>query len=416
MSDNDLYPSTAIATTAELMTQIREEMPAVQNMVYLNTGTCGPLPRRTIMAMQEAQQEELLHGRISPDHYPRLAETIKEVKAVAAGILGCDSSELALSRHTTDGMNLALGGYPWKSGDEILLTNIEHPSGLLPSFLARRRFGVDVRVADIGLGGGDVGSLVAAFEERITSHTRMLVLSHIPYTTGAVLPLKEIVAMAHNYGVLVTVDGAQSFGQIPLDLRDLGVDYYACPGQKWICGPEGTGLFYARAGSLDRIEQTFVGPFGMLWGTLDYVGATYESAQGTGRFDVGSMNLPLLAGQMTSMRWIGEQVGLDWATKRIASLGLYAYRRLSELSGVRLVTPPERMAGLITFVVEGIDAQELSNRLYQEHNVIIRFVDTYINNPRGNRLSAGFYNTEDDIDRLVEAIDAIRAGGPPTLQ
>jgi L-cysteine/cystine lyase len=409
MSDDYRDPSIAAVTTMERMTQIREEMPAVQNTVYLNTGTCGPLPRRTIRAMQEVQEEELLHGRIAPGHYPLLAETIKEVKAVAAGILSCDSSELALSRHTTDGMNLAIAGYPWKPGDEILLTNIEHPSGLLPSFLAHRRFGVDVHVADVGLGGADTGSIVDAFEERITARTRILVLSHIPYTTGAVLPLKEIVTMAHSHGVLVAVDGAQSFGQIPLDLHDLGVDYYACSGQKWMCGPEGTGLFYVRADSLDRIEQTFVGPFGMRWGTLDYVGATYESAQGAARFDVGSMNLPLLVGQMTSMRWIAEQVGLDWAAKRIVSLGLYAYRRLSEMDGVRLVTPHERMAGLVTFVADGIDAQELSNRLSEEHNVIIRYVDTYINNPRGNRLSAGFYNTEEDIDRLVEAIASIRS-------
>ncbi|MGO8946308.1 MAG: aminotransferase class V-fold PLP-dependent enzyme [Ktedonobacterales bacterium] len=411
---SELYAGTAALESGERVRQIRKEMPAVENTVYLNTGTCGPLPRCTVSAMQEVQEEELLHGRIAPNHYPHLAATIQEVKEVAADILVCDSSELALCRHTTDGMNLALAGYPWQTGDEILLTNIEHPSGLLPSFLAHRRFGANVRVVDIGLGGGETGSIVAAFEESITSRTRMLVLSHIPYTTGAVLPLKDIVSMAHDYDVLVIVDGAQSFGQIPLDLHDLEVDYYACPGQKWMCGPEGTGLFYARAGSLERIEQTFVGPFGMRQQTLDYLGATYEAAAGAARFDVGGMNLPLLIGQMTSMRWIREKVGLDWAAARIAALGSYAYQRLSELDGVTLVTPAERMAGLITFVVKGIDAQDLSNRLHTEHNVIIRYVDTYINNPRGNRLSAGFYNTVEDIDRLVEAIAAIRRTGSPT--
>jgi L-cysteine/cystine lyase len=271
---------------------------------------------------------------------------------------------------------------------------------------------------DIGLGGGDVGDIVAAFERSLTSHTRMLVLSHIPYTTGAILPLAEIVAMAHSFNVLVTVDGAQSFGQIPLNLHELDVDYYACPGQKWMCGPEGTGLFYARAGSLDRIEQTFVGPFGMRsMQSLDYLGAAYEAAEDAGKFDVGSANLPLLIGQMTSMKWIGEEVGLEWATTRSAALGAYAYQQLSQLPGVEVITPKERMAGLITFVVQGIDAQDLSNRLRAEHNVTIRFVDKYINNPRGNRLSAGFYNTVEDIDRLVEAVDAIRkssTGGKAT--
>jgi L-cysteine/cystine lyase len=305
-------------------------------------------------------------------------------------------------------MNLALAGYPWQPGQEIILTNLEHPSGLLPTFLARRRFGVAVRIADVGLGDGTTEEIVAAFERQINSQTRMIVLSHIPYTTGTVLPLKEIVAMAHRHGVLVTADGAQSFGQLPLDLHDLEVDYYACPGQKWMCGPEGTGLFYARADTLEQLEQTFVGPFGMRQHTLDYLGATFEVAEGAGRFDVGSANLALLAGQKTSMAWIKDEIGMDWVTRRITDLGIYAYQRLAEIEGVRLVTPPQRMAGLITFVVEGIDPEELTGRLSAEYNVTIRFVDTYINNPRANRVSAGFYNTPGDIDRLADAIISIQ--------
>ncbi len=401
-----------VGDNSDRIARIRQEAPAVLNTAYLNTGTTGPLPRRTIAAMQAAQEEELLHGRIAPDHYPRLFATIQEVKAVAAAILRCDATELALSRHTTDGMNLALAGYPWQPGDEILLSNIEHPGGLLPSFLARRRFGVSVRVADIGLGGGEIASIVGAFERAITPQTRMLVLSHVPYSTGAVLPLKEIVAMAHRHDVLVTVDGAQSFGQIPLDLHDLGVDFYACPGQKWMCGPEGTGIFYARAASLERIEQTFVGPFGMRGDSLDYTGATFEAASGAARFDVGSVNLPLLAGQVASMRWIRDEVGLDWATARIAALGAYAHERLTALDGVRVVTPPERRAGLISFVVEGIDPPDLSHRLQAEYNVTIRYVGAYSNVPDVNRLSAGFYNTEGDIERLIEGVTAIRRSAP----
>ena len=387
---------------------IREEMPAVLNTVYLNTGTCGPLARRTVAAMQEVQQEELLQGRIAPNHYPHLFTEIQGVKAVAAEILHCDPNELALSRHTTDGMNLALAGYPWQPNDEIIISNLEHPSGLLPTFLARRRYGIGVRVADVGLGDGTTEEIVAAFEQQITPRTRMIVLSHIPYTTGTVLPLKEIVAMAHRHGVLVTADGAQSFGQIPLDLHDLEVDYYACPGQKWMCGPEGTGLFYARAENLERLEQTFVGPFGMRQHSLDYLGVAFDAAEGASRFDVGSANLALLAGQKTSMAWIKDEIGMDWITRRISDLGIYAYRRLADIKGVRMVTPPERMAGLVTFVVEGIDPEEVMRRLSEKYNVTIRFVDTYINNPRANRLSAGFYNTPGDIERLADAVTAIR--------
>lgn len=399
----------ALKTTEAKVQAIREEMPAVLQTVYLNSGTCGPLPRRTVAAMQRAQEAELLHGRIAPDHYPELASALHGVKEGVASVVGCDASELALCRHTTDGMNIAIGGYAWQPGDEIVTSNIEHPSGLLPIFLAKRRFGVEVRVADIGIGEGSTENIVAAFEQQITSRTRMIVLSHIPYTTGTVLPLKEIVAMAHSHNVLVTVDAAQSYGQIALDLHALEVDYYAMPGQKWMCGPEGTGVFYARAESRERIEPTVIGPFGIEMESLDYLGGTYVPSKGSAYFDVGSVNLPLLVGQRTSTEWIRDEVGVAWATERIAALGEYAAGLLSGLDGVRVVTPRERMAGLVTFVVEGIDPEDLMNRLYREHNITLRFVTKYINNPRANRLSAGFYNTESDLDRLAEAIRRVRA-------
>jgi len=397
-------------TDAAKVERVRAELPATLRTVYLNAGTCGPLPRRTIAAMQAQQEQELLHGRIAPDHYPAISAAVKEVKAAVANVLHCDPTELALSRHTTDGMNIAVAGYSWQRGDEILTSNIEHPGGLYPIFLAKRRFGVRMRVADIGLGGGPTEEIVGAFERMITPRTRMLVLSHISYTTGAVLPLKAIVAMAHSHDVLVTVDAAQSYGQIPLDLHDLGVDYYACPGQKWMCGPEGTGVFYARASSLGEIEQTFVGGFSAPFGPIDYYGATFPPAAGSARFDVGSVNLPLLVGQKTSTEWIADdgEVGLDWATTRISRLGRYARQALSQLAGVRVVTPEDRMAGLLSFTVAGIDPEDLTNRLHTEHNITLRFVAQYINNPRAARIAVGFYNTEAEIDRLCEAIQVIQ--------
>ncbi|MEO7002083.1 MAG: aminotransferase class V-fold PLP-dependent enzyme [Ktedonobacterales bacterium] len=407
-------PATTAADTDKADTdkveRIRQELPATQQTVYLNAGTCGPLPRRAVAAMQEQQEEELLHGRIAPDHYPALSATVKEVKAAVAGVLHCDPTELALSRHTTDGMNIAIAGYPWQRGDEILTSNIEHPGGLYPIFLAKRRSGVRIRVADIGLGGGPTAKIVGAFERLITPRTRMIVVSHISYTTGAILPLEELVAMAHSHDVLVTVDAAQAYGQIPLDLHALGVDFYACPGQKWMCGPEGTGVFYARASSLGEIEQTFVGGFSAPFGPIDYYGGTLTPAAGSARFDVGSLNLPLLIGQKTATEWITntDEVGLEWATTRIHYLGNYARQALSALDGVRVVTPQDRMAGLLSFTVEGIDPEDLATRLRDDHNITIRFVAQYINNPRAARIAVGFYNTEAEIDHLCAAIQTIQ--------
>ncbi len=393
----------AVETKVE---QIRQEMPSVTNTVYLNTGTCGPLPRRTVTAMYDVMMEELNEGRIAPNHYPGIMAAKTAAKAAVAGVLGCTPDDVAIAGRTTDGMNIAIAGYRWQRGDEIITSNIEHPGGLMPTFLTKRRYGTRVRVADIGVGEMKTNDTVRQFEQLINPHTRMIVISHISYTTGAVLPVKEITAMAHSHDVLVAVDAAQSFGSLPLDMDDLGADFYACPGQKWICGPEGTGSLYVRPSSIGELEQTFGG--GMTYGTLDYYGATFAPAAGAGRFDVGGYNLPLLVGQKASTEWIRDEVGLDWAYKRIKRLGEYAHKALSGMKGITVVTPDDHLAGLVAFTVKGITPTDLKNRLLAEHNVTIRDVVKYINNPDALRLATGFYNTEEDLDRMVAGIKAIQ--------
>lgn len=388
--------------------QIREQCPAVRDTVYLNTGTCGPLPTPVHAAMRETMDAELMHGRIAPEHYPSLIAAGTAVKAVSADILHCDPDELAITDATRDGMNLAIAGYPWQRGDEIITSNIEHPGGLVPTFLTKKRYGTRVRIADIGLGDGNTESIVQEFERLITPRTKMIVISHISYTTGTVLPVAEIVAMAHSHDVLVAVDAAQSYGQVPLDMHTLGVDFYACPGQKWMCGPEGTGVFYARMSSIGEIGQVFAAGSGAVSGTLDYYGADYQVAPGATRFDRGGDNLALLVGQRAATEWFRDDVGPEWAYARIAQLGQYAADHLRTMNGITVVTPEERMAGLVAFVVDGITPTDLKLRLRAEHNVTIRDVVKYINNPPALRISTGFYNTEEDIDRLITAIAAVQ--------
>lgn len=386
--------------------QIREEMPAVRNTAYLNTGTCGPLPRRTVRAMQDVMIEELEQGRIAPNHYPGITDAKTAAKNAVADVLRCAPSSVAIAGRTTDGMNIAIAGYRWQRGDEIITSNIEHPGGLMPTFLTKRRYGTRVRIANIGVGELKTSDTVRTFEELVTPRTKMIVISHISYTTGAVLPVKEITEMAHNHDILVAVDAAQSFGSLPLDMDDLGVDFFACPGQKWICGPEGTGSLYVRPSSIGEIEQTFGG--GQLRGALDYYAGTFYPSEGASRFDVGGYNLPLLVGQKVSTEWIRDDVGLDWAYARIRRLGEYAHKMLRGMDGITVITPEEHLAGLVAFTVDGIGPVEMKNRLLAEHNVTIRDVTKYINNPNGLRLATGFYNTEDDVDRLGEGITAIQ--------
>jgi L-cysteine/cystine lyase len=386
---------------------VRDMLPGVHDTTYLNTGTCGPMPTITYDAMLAELQSDLTKARIDQNHFPKLGASRIAVREAVAGAIGADPAEIAVTSSTTDGMFQTVVGYRWQPGDELLITNIEHPGGLIPSFLAKRRNPIRYRVVDLGLGGGDPSDIVRRFEEAITPRTRMIVLSHVSYTTGAKLPLKEIVAMAHAHDVLVIADAAQSYGAVKLDMHDLGVDAYACSGQKWMCGPDGTGALYVRADRVGEFEQAFVSG-GMQRETMDYLGGSVAPAFGAARFDSSGRNIGLMVGQVTSTRWITDELGMDWVTTRVEELANHTHDRLSELPNVDVVTPKEAMGGLIAFNVAGITGPELTQRLAAEHNVTIRFVTKYINNPDAARVSLGFFNTEDDVDKFITGIQAVQ--------
>lgn len=393
-------------SNAPSIEEIRQMVPAVLEAAYLNTGTCGPMPRVAQEAMLAEHQKELTCSRIDSEHFPTIGRTKNEVREVVAAAINAQPEDIAITHRTTEGMYVAIMGYRWQQGDEIILSNIEHPGGMLPSFLTKRRFGTRIRVADIGLGGGDPADIVEAFEEKITPRTKMIVISHISYTTGAKLPVKQIVEMAHAYDVLVTVDAAQSFGSMQLDMQDLGVDFYACPGQKWMCGPEGTGSLYVRPSSIGEIDQTFGG--GMLPGSLDYYGGSFAPPAGAARFDTAGQSVTQTIGQKVSTEWVTQTVGMDTVASRVDNLVQYTFDALGKVDGVSIVTPREAASGLIAFNVDGIEPPDLAARLAEEHNVIIRYVNRYINNPDAARVSLGFYNNEEDVEKFIAGIKAIQ--------
>ncbi|GBD17889.1 putative cysteine desulfurase [bacterium HR27] len=384
----------------EKVRAIRSAMPAVTEHVYLNTGTFGPLPRVVTDAMRTESERELIDGRITTTSYERATQLKQLAREEVAQLLHCRPEQIALTRHTTDGINLAVMGRNWQPGDEIVTTDMEHPGAQGPIFNVARRFGVVVRTARLGTGAGDVVSAIARL---INTRTRMVVLSHLTWNTGAILPVAEVAELAHRVGALVVVDGAQSAGSIPVDVTALGIDVYAIPGQKWLCGPEGTGAVYFSDDALDQLYLTIVGYASLAPSGLEPIGGYFVPKPTAERFEVGGVHLPALAGQVAALRWLREEVGYDWIFQRISELGRYAAQRLATLDGVQVLTPLDRMAGLISFTVRDCDPQKLVEALAQR-NVIVR----WITHPYCVRLSVGFYNAEEDIERLVAALTEAR--------
>ena len=379
---------------------VRAALPAVAKIHYLNTGTCGPLPAGTIEVMRAAMEREGSEGRIGPARARAGFDAPVRARAAYERMAHAPAGSVAITHHTTEGMNVAITGQRWRPGDEVLATDIEHIGGLAPLYLIAERYGVAVRRVDLGDGGGDVAGKI---EAAIGPRTRLLSISHVSYATGASLPIAEVAAACHRHGVLVAVDAAQSAGAIPVDVAALDCDFYAMPGQKWVCGPEGTGAVYVRP---ELVAGTL--PPAMGGGSLaahEDGQLTYRMQPDARRFEVGSVFRPGIAGLAESLRWRLEDVGLEWGYERIRENVRRCRAMLEDVPGVRIHTPAGREAGLLVFSVAGRTPAEVVAAC-TERNVIIRT----IGRPTAVRVSTGFYNDEADLVALRDCIAGLGRG------
>jgi L-cysteine/cystine lyase len=396
MADNTPGPT---AADSDKIAAIRAELPATQRIAYLNIGTNGPFPRRSYAALVEQAQIELEQGRVGPGAFERYMATMDATQAAFAALLGCADDELALTHNTTEGMNIALMGLDWQPGDEVVTATSEHEGGLNPVALLRERFGVTVHYTPIGLRDCDP---IAELGRVLSPRTKAVALSHASWATGVVLPMRELSNLAHDAGALMVCDAAQSCGMLPANVYELGVDAYACSGQKWLCGPDGTGALFVRRESMERIKQTYIGYWGIK-SRMNHAEAIFEVGEGAKRYQYASLYPPAVKALGVSLSWIADEIGWDWVYRRIRELGRYCHAALARLDGISLYLPEEAVTGLIHFTVAGVQPADLTARL-GEQGIIIRHTPE----PQLNRVATGFYNTEEDIDRLAQAIAAIR--------
>lgn len=374
--------------------RIRQEMAAATSHLYFNAGTFGPLTSSALQAMQERLQSEYLNGRLGMSAWDAMRAIQNNARQRVAHLLNADESEIALTGNTGEGMNIISYGLNWQQGDEIITTNHEHYNALGPLYQIRDRYGITMRFADLGTMGERPA--LEAIAGLVTSRTRLIVLSHVLWTTGVRVNVSDICHMGREYGIPVLVDGAQSAGAIPIDVQALGADYYAIPMQKWLCGPDGTGALYARGETLNSIKSTYVGYPSM----KHEEGIDWALNDNARRFEMGGRHPAAIAGQAAALQWLEETVGYPWLFERIASLSRYAYSALKTIPHLTMLTPTAGESGLISFRLEGRDEEKIVQQLQERHNVFIRNIPSM----KSLRVSTGFYNTEAEIDTLVKAL------------
>jgi len=398
-------------TDHEKITRIRKELPAVESCVYLNTGTNGPLCRASAEAMKDEAEKEYLQGRYLP-FIADLYEEMDLTRTMIADFIGGDYDEVALTHTATEGMNLILWGMNWQPGDEIITTNREHVAGLAPIALVRSRFGLSVKYLEVGYGNAyDEEDLINRFRRSISPRSRLLVVSHVSFSTGLRFPLKRLAEVCHENNMYILVDGAQGAGATELDVHDFDVDFYSIAGRKWLLGPEGIAALYIAKERISEIDPTFISPSSVNHRhDLDIASPYVIPAPYAARYQTATaINRPILLGFKEALNFLLNDVGKEWLLERISASVAYLRKQLKEIPEITIVTPAGEEAGFLHFLADNWQPADFC-KILNERKYMIRPVPAQ-HLPAPIRVSVGFFNTHAELDGLVENIvDVIGSG------
>ena len=381
--------------------RLREQIPACQRMVYVNTGWSGPSPVSVTEAIIERLTYEMEQGPTTED----VLESGREIQArlleAVGQLLNASPAEICLTENTTEGLNIVLNGLSWREGDEIITCNLEHSSVLVPAYYQQRRHGAIVKVLDIAP-DEQPDAILGKIEAAITERTRLVFLSHVEYSSGLRMPAKEIRRLTKDRGIFMLLDGAQTAGHITLDMKDMDSDFYSIPAQKWLLGSEGVGALYIRNDLIPRVEPMQVAGRASLTSADPY--QFQPNISSIDKFLLTSTSAPLRAGMLEAIRFI-QDIGVEEIESRNLHLATYAKQALQEIPGVTVLSPLDRRSstGLVSFAIDGVDTKEAVARLWEQHNIVARWVGF----PPGIRIALHFFNTEEEVNKVVEAVQEL---------
>ena len=369
--------------------RIRDQMPGLKYGVYFNTGGIGQSPVSVNEAVAEGYQQ-LGQGSVrTNDWYAAMDEAASAMPAKIAGFFGADADEIALTMSTGEGYGMVLGGLRWQPGDEVVITNEEHPVPLQAAEGLADREGAVVKVVEIDQ---DKDLILDRLEQIISPRTRLFCFSHVTTDTGTRLPAREICALARARGILTLWDGCQAVGQFPIDLHDMGCDFYATNCYKWMLSPMGTGFLYVRKGAQPVLKP------------LRRPHAPDGSAR---QYETGTPARVLFRGLDAGLVFIADIGGPEAIAAEAGRKAESLRARFDAISGVQVISSrrAETRTGIVAFAIEGMEGREVSDALLDRWQITQRA--THINEPTGVRISVAFYTSDSELDTLVEAVTTL---------
>jgi L-cysteine/cystine lyase len=375
----------------------RQQFPALANKVYFNYGGQGPMPQRAMDIITQTQAHIQEIGPFGAEAYAWISPQIQATRDAIASTLNITPDTITLTGNVTIGCNIAMWGLDWQAGDHLLLSDCEHPGVIATAQEISRRFAVEVSTCPLQdtLNHGDPVSVIA---EYLRPNTRLVILSHVLWNTGQVLPIAKIAEVCKNNNSFLLVDAAQSVGVLPLNLTELGADFYAFTGHKWLCGPDGVGGLYVKPQAREKLNPTFIGLNGVI--TNNQAQPINWKPDGR-KYEVSTLATSLYISLREAIA-IHDQWGTaEERYQQICRNSSYLWHSLSQLEPVKCLknSPPE--SGLVSF--------QLTNN--QPHHKLVQFLESQkiltrtIADPSCIRVSVHYLTLESEIEQLIAAIE-----------
>ena len=392
---------------------IKKEFPIFNNkvhnndLVYLDSANSSQKPQVVIDRIYDFYSKEFSNVGRSIHYLAVAATNMYENTRVSVQkfINAKDKNEIVFTKGATEAINLVASTYGQKylkSGDEVLLTELEHHSNYVPWHYLRKSKGVKIEFADVN----DVGEVtLESIEKKITSKTKMIAITHLSNVTGAILPIKEITELAHSKNIPVLIDGCQGAPHLKLDMQDIDCDFYAISCHK-MYGPTGLGILYAKKKWLEELPP-YQGGGGMI-GEVKKEGITYGDLPN--KYEAGTMQTAQVIAFDESIKFINK-IGIENVMKHESELINYGQEILRKNNSVKLIGNPKNKGGVLSFTLDGIHPHDIATIL-DEDGVAIRaghhccqILHDKLNIPASARASLGIYNTKDDLDKLNNALN-----------
>jgi cysteine desulfurase / selenocysteine lyase len=374
-----------------------DAFPVLRRWNFFNHAGVSPIPKVAADALRRFADEATSSAYLGTTWYPDL----DKLKALAARVINAERDEIALVKNTSEGISIVANGLDWQWGDRIVTTAVEYPANIYPWMEVARGRGAKLVMVPEQLypDGSRVVPIERILDEAADPRTRIVSLSHVEFASGQRHDLARIGAFCRANKKLFNVDAIQSVGALPVDVKGMNIDYLSADGHKWMLGPEGAGLFFCRRDLIERTRPLMLGAMNVI-NAMEYGSYDYTLRPDAGRFECGSMSLASFFALRASLELL-DSLGIERIASRIKQL---TDRLIAGLvgKGYGVVSPrgDQQWSGIVSFFSMKHRHEELFRTLRREHHTEIALREGRL------RASPHFYNTEQQIDRLIELLPA----------